>query len=51
MAQQLGHSVEVLYATYAGIITPRKEKARGFAAIEAMRRGEASEEEPEEPDD
>jgi integrase len=40
VAQQLGHSVEVLYSTYAGLFNSRSQAERGLAAIHAAR-GEA----------
>jgi integrase len=39
VAQQLGHSVGVLYATYAGLFNARSQSKKGLAAIQAARDG------------
>jgi integrase len=37
VAQQLGHSVAVLYSTYAGLLNARSQSEKGLAAIQAAR--------------
>jgi integrase len=37
LAQQLGHSVAVLYSTYAGLLNARSQSEKGLAAIQAAR--------------
>jgi integrase len=38
VAQQLGHSVQTLYSTYAGLFNARSQAKKGLAAIRAARR-------------
>jgi integrase len=37
VAQQLGHSVAVLYSTYAGLLNARSQSEKGLAAIQKAR--------------
>jgi integrase len=37
VAQQLGHSVAVLYSTYAGLLNSRSQSEKGLAAIQKAR--------------
>jgi integrase len=41
VAQQLGHSVGVLYATYAGLFNARSQSEKGLAAIQKARAGQS----------
>jgi len=38
VARRLGHSVEMLYSTYAGLFSSRSQRDKGLAAIAAARR-------------
>jgi integrase len=41
VARQLGHSVAVLYSTYAGLINARSQSEKGLAAIQKARAGQS----------